>query len=160
MNTDDPTPVRRPGLGLSLKGRALRYLAAREHSRAELERKLGPHEEAPGQLAQVLDELQAKDFISAARVVESVVNRRASRFGAARVRHELLGKGLDTALVQQAMQDLKATELARAREVWRKKFAGPAPDAAGRARQMRFLAARGFAAEVIRQVLMQAGDED
>lgn len=161
MNTDDnPAPARRPGLGLSLKGRALRYLAAREHSRAELERKLAAHEETPGQLAQVLDELQAKDFISEARVVESVVNRRAARFGAARVRHELLGKGLGAALVQQAMQDLKATELARARAVWCKKFDGPAPDAAGRAKQMRFLAARGFAAEVIARVVTRAGDGD
>ena len=84
-----PEPGRATGLGLSLKGRALRYLAAREHSRAELERKLAAHAESPEQLAQVLDELQAKDFISEARVVESVINRRAGRFGAARIRHEL-----------------------------------------------------------------------
>ncbi len=81
-------PARSPGFGLSLKGRALRYLAAREHSRAELERKLASHAESPEQLAQVLDELQAKDFISEARVVESVINRRAQRFGAARIRQE------------------------------------------------------------------------
>jgi regulatory protein len=129
-----PTAVSaaKAGFGLSLKGRALRYLAAREYSRVELERKLAPHEEVPGQLAQVLDELQAKDFISEARVVESVVNRKAGRFGAARVRHELMGKGLASDLVAEAMDGLKATELERAREVWRKKFGEPAPDAAGR----------------------------
>ena len=48
----------------SLKGRALRLLSTREHSRAELERKLANHEEVPGSLAQALDELQAKGFIS------------------------------------------------------------------------------------------------
>ena len=74
-------PAVRAGVGLSLKGRALRLLAAREHSRTELERKLRPHEETPGQLAQLLDELQAKDFISEARVIESGINRRAGRFG-------------------------------------------------------------------------------
>jgi regulatory protein len=147
------------GFGLSLKGRALRYLAAREHSRAELERKLSAYEETPGQLAQVLDDLQAKDFISEARVVESVVNRRAPRFGAARVRHELLAKGLGAEAIAGAMRGLKATEVERAREVWRRKFDGPAPDAAGRAKQMRFLAARGFGGDVIRRVVSQA-DED
>ncbi|MGH8846746.1 MAG: recombination regulator RecX [Polaromonas sp.] len=157
MNT--AKPAARAGFGLSLKGRALRLLAAREHSRAELERKLGIHEETPGQLAQLLDELQAKDFISEARVVESVVNRRAGRFGAARIKRELLDKGLDAELVAGALDGLKPSELERAREVWRKKFDGPAADAAGRARQMRFLAARGFGGDVIRRVVSQA-DED
>lgn len=149
-------PAARAGLGLSLKGRALRYLAAREHSRTELERKLGPHEETPGQLAQVLDELQAKDFISEARVVESVINRRAARFGAARIKYELLNKGLGAEAVADAVNRLKNSELERARAIWRRKFDGPATDAAGRAKQMRFLAARGFGGDVIRRVLSQA----
>jgi len=157
MNT--VKPAARAGFTLSLKGRALRLLAAREHSRAELERKLAAHEETPGQLAQLLDELQAKDFISEARVVESVINRRAARYGAARIRHELQGKGLGAEALAEAMDGLKASELERAREVWRKKFDGPASDAAGRAKQMRFLAARGFGGEVIRRVVSQAEDD-
>ena len=157
MNT--VKPANPAGFGLSLKGRALRLLAAREHSRAELERKLAAHEETPGQLAQLLDELQAKDFISEARVLESVINRRAARFGAARIKHELQNKGLGAELLADAMDSLKATELERAREVWRKKFDGPAPDAAGRAKQMRFLAARGFGGDVIRRVVSQAEED-
>lgn len=155
----DAKPASRAGFGLSLKGRALRYLAAREHSRAELERKLKPHEETPGQLAQVLDELQAKDFISEARVVESVINRRAGRFGASRIKYELLNKGLGAEAVAEALNSLKSSELERAQGIWRRKFDGPAPDAAGRARQMRFLAARGFGGDVIRRVVSQADDE-
>lgn len=156
---NEPAPARRSGLGLSLKGRALRYLAAREHSRAELERKLAAHEETPGQLAQLLDELQAKDFISEARVVESVINRRAARFGAARIKYELLNKGLGAEAVAAAVASLKSNELERAREIWRKKFDGPAADPAGRAKQMRFLAARGFGGEVIRRVVSGPDDE-
>jgi regulatory protein len=143
-----------------LKGRALRYLAAREHSRAELERKLAAHEESPGQLAAVLDDLQAKDFISEARVTASVVHRRASRFGAARVRHELQAKGLSAGVIADALVQLKSTELARAREIWRRKFGEPAVDAAGRAKHMRFLAGRGFAGDVIRRVVSGADDDD
>ena len=149
----------RAGFTVSLKGRALRLLSGREYSRTELERKLAPHEETPGQLAGVLDELQAKDFISEARVVESVINRRQARMGSARIKQELLGKGLGKEVVLAAMAGLKATELDRARELWRKKFDGPAADAAGRAKQMRFLAARGFGGDVIGRVL-RGGEED
>ena len=66
---------------ISLKGRALRYLAGREHSRLELTRKLAPHEAHPGEIEAVLDELQAKGYISEARVAASVVHRRAPKLG-------------------------------------------------------------------------------
>ncbi|MDP1954248.1 MAG: recombination regulator RecX [Polaromonas sp.] len=155
----NPAKPAAPGFGLSLKGRALRYLAQREHSRAELERKLAAHAESPEQLGQVLDELQAKDFISEARVIESVVNRRQAKLGASRIRHELQGKGLAPEAVLEAINSLKASEVERAREVWRKKFGASAADAAARSKQMRFLAARGFGADAIRRVMSQA-DED
>ena len=143
---------------LSLKGRALRLLAGREHSRAELERKLAAHETEPGELARALDELQAKGFINEQRVVESVLYRRASRLGASRVKQELQAKGLPAEAVAQAVAGLQATEVERAREVWRKKFGEPASDAAGRAKQMRFLASRGFSPEAIRRVVR--GEDD
>jgi regulatory protein len=116
----------------SLKGRALRLLSSREHSRAELERKLRSFEQEPGTLAQALDELQAKGFISEQRVLESVIHRRAARLGTARIRQELQGKGLAPQLVLDAVATLQATEEARACEVWRKKFGTPATDAAAK----------------------------
>ena len=151
----------RKGLGFqpSLKGRALRLLSQREHSRAELERKLAQHEEVPGELAKALDELQARDFINDGRAIESVVHRRAGKLGAARVRQELTAKGLSGEAVADAMAQLKETELSRAQEVWRKKFGQPPADAAQRARQMHFLITRGFAAEVVRRVV-QGGDDE
>ena len=156
---DASKTARAAGFGLSLKGRALRLLAQREHSRPELEKKLAVHEETPGQLEQVLDDLQAKDFISEARVIDSVINRRQAKMGSARIKQELLGKGLGKEAVLDAMAGLKATELNRARVLWRRKFDGPAADAAGRAKQMRFLAARGFGGDVIGRVL-RGGEED
>ena len=143
----------------SLKGRALRLLSGREHSRLELERKLAAYEEEPGSLAAALDDLQAKGFISEQRVLESVVNRRSGKLGAARIKQELQGKGLDPEAVAQAMTQLRSTELARAREVWRKKFGQPPEDAAQRAKQMRFLASRGFAGDTISRVVA-GGDDD
>jgi len=143
-----------PAPTLSLKGRALRLLSQREHSRLELERKLAEHAASPEELARVLDELEARGFISQARVIESVLHRRSPRFGAARIRQELAGKGLDAEAVGQALAGLKASEAERAREVWQRKFGGQAPtDPKERARQARFLLARGFAAEVVRRVV-------
>jgi regulatory protein len=148
-----------PADQLSLKGRALRLLGTREHSRAELERKLAAREEEPGQLRRVLDELQAKGFIDEQRVLESVLHRRSPRLGAARIRQELQGKGLDPQLVARAVEGLRSTELQRAGAVWRKKFGAPPADARERGKQARFLAARGFAGEVISRVL-SSSDED
>jgi regulatory protein len=154
-------PETRKGLGFqpSLKGRALRFLSQREHSRAELERKLAPYEETPGELAKALDELQARDFINDGRAIESVVHRRAGKLGAARVRQELAAKGLSGEAVALAMEGLRETELSRAQEVWRKKFGLPPADAHERAKQMRFLMTRGFAAEVVRRVVQGCDDE-
>ena len=60
----------------------------------------------------------------------------------------------------EATAVLKLTELARAREVWRKKFGAPAGNAAGRMKQMRFLASRGFAPDVIRKAVAGADEMD
>ena len=137
----------------SLKGRALRLLSGREYSRTELERKLQPFEEEPGSLGKALDELQAKGFISEQRVVESVLNRRAAKLGVQRIRQELQTKGLDPQAVSDAVTELRSTELARAQQVWRKKFGQPPADAVERAKQMRFLASRGFGGDTIRRVV-------
>lgn len=150
--------MNKSGFQPSLKGRALRLLSQREHSRTELERKLAQHEEVPGELAKALDELQARDFINDARAVESVVHRRAAKLGAARVKQELAAKGLSGETVAAALEGLRETELSRAREVWRKKFDQPAADAQERAKQVRFLLTRGFNAEVVRKIV-QGADE-
>lgn len=142
----------------SLKGRALRLLSQREHSRKELEQKLKSHEETPGELAEALDFLAAKDFINEKRVVESVVNRRASKLGAARVRQELIAKGLPADDIAEAVEAMRSTELGRAMQVWRKRFGASPSDASERAKQVRFLVSRGFAPEVVRRVVAGADE--
>jgi regulatory protein len=144
---------------LSLKGRALRALAAREHSRAELERKLAAFETEPGELAKILDELTAKGYINEQRVADSLAHRRGAKLGTARVVQELKAKGVDAAAVQETAAALKATEYERACEVWRKKFGSLAQSPAERAKHMRFLASRGFAPEVIRRAVGGELDE-
>ncbi len=151
---------------LSVKGRALRCLAQREHSRAELERKLARHVQdtpeagAAQQIAAALDDLTAHGLISEARVAESVLASRAPRFGVHRLKQTLQAKGLAPALVAATLAQARGTELERAREIWRRRFGTPPADAAERARQMRFLAGRGFAGDVIRRVLQARNDDD
>ena len=137
----------------SLKGRALRYLAAREYSRFELEQKLKPFEESEGELKVALDDLEAKGFISEARVVESTLNQKASRFGAARLLHTLKAKGIDAGAIAEAADQLKATEFDRAMEVWTRKFGEPYTSPAEYAKHARLLASRGFSGEVVGRVI-------
>lgn len=138
---------------LSLKGRALRLLGQREHSRSELVRKLSPHVQDGEDLQAVLDELEAKGFISEARVLESVLHGKAGRLGGLRIRQELQSRGLDPEAIQEALAQLQPSELERARAVWQRRFGAPPADARERARHMRFLAARGFAGDVVRKVV-------
>jgi regulatory protein len=145
--------LNKPGFQPSLKGRALRLLSQREHSRTELERKLAQHEEVPGELATALDELQARDFINDGRAVDSVVNRRSGKLGSARIKQELAAKGLSGEAVAEAMANLKDSELSRAQEVWRKKFGTAPQEPQEKAKQMRFLLSRGFPSEVVRRTV-------
>jgi regulatory protein len=138
---------------LSLKGRALKALAGRERSRVELERKLSSFEEEPGQLAKLLDDLQAKGFLDDQRAADSLANHRGRKLGTARVVQEMKARGIEPEAIAQAAHQLKATELERAREVWHKKFGSAPSDASERGKQMRFLITRGFSAEIIRRVV-------
>lgn len=142
-----------PLAALSLKGRALRLLGSREHSRSELERKLACHEQEPGELARTLDELQAKGWISEQRVIESVLYRHAAKRGTARIRQELLGKGLPEDAIAAALAAVQHTEHERARALWNQKFGAQPTDPRTAARQMRFLSARGFSADAIRRIV-------
>ena len=138
---------------LTLKARALRYLARREHSRLELAHKLGPYTESPRQVEDLLDELQRRGWLSEQRVVEQMVHARRAKFGAARIVHELREKGIADELIEEALPQLKQSELEAARSVWQKKFGKPPENAKERAKQMRFLQSRGFGLEVIGKVL-------
>lgn len=146
---------------LSLKGRALKYLSMREHSRQELARKLARYAEEGEDVEAVLDSLESARFLSEERFSESLVNRRAARFGNQRILSELQSHGIDSNALADVKRDLTQSEVARAKEVWRRKFSNSPTDASERARQMRFLQQRGFSLGAIRAALeKQDEDED
>ncbi len=110
--------------------------------------------EAAAEVDALLDWLQAERHLSDARFVESRVIARSARYGNRRIQQELKQHG--TALDEAGQAQLKASEMLRARTLWQRRFghvASTPGDAAARARQMRFLAARGFSSDVIHRVL-------
>ena len=150
----------RPRARLSLKGRALQLLAQRDQSRVELRIKLLRHAAADpeveaelgrAEVEALLDWLEANRYLSAERFAESRVHARAARFGNRRIQAELAQHGV--ALAPEVAQALSESELQRAAAVRERRFQAPPRDASERAAQARFLAGRGFSAEVIQRVL-------
>lgn len=140
-------------LQMSLKARALKYLSAREHSRLELTRKLARYAQENDDVEALLDGLEAAKLLSESRFSESLVHRRAARFGNSRILAELQSHGIDGDTLSTIKADLSQDEAARAREVWRRKYPHPPSDAIERAKQMRFLQQRGFSLSAIQTAM-------
>jgi regulatory protein len=143
----------------TLRERALRLLARREHSRAELGRKLAAHIEPGDDLEALLEDLSRRKLLSDERYAESRAHALSRKFGAARIVQELRSKGLEKGLAQGAAAAARTTEVERARAVWLRKFRTAPATREERARQMRFLQSRGFSFDVIRAVVRGADEE-
>jgi regulatory protein len=154
-----PNPSREKP-SVSLRARALRLLARREHTRLELKRKLAAHAVEAGELENLLDELTARGWLAEARVAEQVIHTRRRRFGSRRIREELLARGVAEEVVAAALPQLKEGELDAARAIWRRKFKAPPGNRTEHARQVRFLQGRGFAMDIILKVIRTSGADD
>ena len=143
----------------SLRERALRHLARRDHSRAELARKLAAHGDA-NEIDAVIERMGELGLQSDTRYAEAFVRGKAGRFGASRLRSELARRGIDRDLIDEAIAgECVESEADRARAVLRGRFTEPPADAREWARQARFLQTRGFAPELIRKLLKEPYDE-
>ena len=143
----------------SLRERALRHLARRDHSRAELARKLAAHGEAE-EIDAVIERMGELGLQSDTRYAEAFVRGKAGRFGASRLRSELARRGIDRDLIDEAIAgECVESEADRARAVLRGRFTEPPADAREWARQARFLQTRGFAPDLIRKLLKEPYDE-
>jgi regulatory protein len=143
-STPDPT---------SLHERALRLLARREHSRAELTRKLEQAGFASHDIAPQLDEFERKNWLSDRRFAESYVADHRARAGSIKLAYNLRQRGVGDAIIEAVLSDNRDSELERAREVWQKKFNCPPADISEKSRHIRFLQSRGFTLETIRQTV-------
>lgn len=147
----------------SLLARAIALLARREHSRAELAAKLRrrlTEDDDPAEVERVLDSLERDRLLSDERFAGALARTRAGRFGDARLRYDLKTAGVAADAAGRAVQALESTELERARAVWMRRFGTLPVTPQERARQARFLQARGFSADTIGRVLRGRLDED
>ncbi|NTV09604.1 MAG: recombination regulator RecX [Zoogloea sp.] len=147
-------------MAANLRERALRLLATREHSRAELARKLAAHG-TPDEISEILDRMTELGFLSDERFAAAFVRSKAARFGTQRLRFELARKGVADELIAAALaSESGSDDLARAREVWARKFDERPGDPKEWARQARFLQSRGFSTDIICKILKERpGDE-
>ncbi len=139
---------------------AVAQLARREHSRAELRTKLrrklaaeADPADVAAQVEKVLDALQDKGLLSDTRFAAALARTRAERFGTARIRYEMREHQLADDLVRATVEKLRSNEEQRARDLWKRRFGRVAADPAERARQMRFLAARGFQTAIVLKIV-------
>ena len=134
---------------------AVKLLARREHSRRELERKLGARAFADETIAAALAELERAGLLDTGRFVESFVTARIAKGqGPVRIRAELAERGIADAQCRELLGTEAADWHALARRVLVKRFgAGPPADFAERARRARFLSYRGFDASHIDSAL-------
>lgn len=142
-----------------LRERALGLLARREHSRAELTRKLEQAGFFAADIGPLLDGFEAKKWLSDQRFAESYVADHRARAGSVKLAYDLRQRGVSDSIIDAVLGENRDSELERAREVWQKKFGSPPGDAAETARHIRFMHSRGFTSDVIRRVIRQIDDE-
>ncbi len=148
-----------PDSAPELRARALRLLARREHSRAELARRLAGHAESRFALEQLLDALAAGKQLSDERYAEERARQLGRKYGAARIRLDLIAKGVAAETAARLATASADADLERARAILARKYRTPAGNAAERARRARFLQGRGFGHEIIRRLLSSAENE-
>ena len=141
-----------------MRERALRLLARREHSRAELARKLEAAGFARDEVGQLLDAFEAKNWLSDRRFAESYIADHRARAGSIKLAYDLRQRGVADSVIESVLSDNRDSEHDRAHEVWQKKFGAPPANAAEKAKQIRFMQSRGFAGEVIRRAIDGNGD--
>jgi regulatory protein len=140
-----------PASAAELRARALRYLARREHSRAELARKLAPHAASRDALDALLDQLVAKKQLCDERYAEERARTLSRKYGPAKIRHDLGSQGIAEDIVERVCG---GDELERARSILSRKYRDPACTREERARRARFLQSRDFSMDVIARLLI------
>jgi len=137
---------------------AVRWLARRDYSRAELATRLRRRGVAEEAIERTLDELAAAGYLSDARYAQALVAQRTGRFGKRAIAQALKERGVAPGDVEQALAPLRERdELDDARALWQRRFGHAPADEREKARQVRYLQARGYSLSTALAVLRRAG---
>ena len=140
----------KPDTPAELKARALRHLVLREHSRAELARKLAPHAESPEAIEALLDNLVSRKQLSDERFAEERARSLSRKYGPAKIRQDLKVRGISEEVIERLSA---GDEAERAKAVLTRKYRQPAASREERAKRARFLQGRGFSYDAIKKAL-------
>jgi len=143
---DDARAARTAAIGL---------LARREHTCDEIRRKLQRRGYADSVIGPVVTTLAEAGYISDLRFADGFVRVRVERGrGPLRIRAELRERGVADAVIDELLTETAAFWIERARTARSKRFGDAAPaDREAWNRQARFLAQRGFPADLIYRAL-------
>ena len=134
---------------ISLIGRAIKYLSNRDHSEFELRKKLLPHANSEEELDEVIKKLLDKGYLSNQRFTESFIASKSKKFGMRKITQVLQQHQLNSEILKTEVEKLRESEPQRCYEIWERKFGQLTKEPNGLAKQIRFLASRGFSHEII-----------
>lgn len=167
---------------VNLLAKAVAILSSREHSEKGLRERLLRYTDDVDAINAVISRLQRENWQSDERFVSTFVQSREHRWGNQKILQALSQHDLDSEQLSELKEDLKESEYQRAREVWIKRFGAKygvdlydteisvdyesldeaeqesfEAQAKDKAKQMRFLASRGFSADVVYRVVNSHG---
>ena len=148
--------TRRGSAATSPKERAVRLLARREFARAEIEQRLVAEGFARSDIDTALDELATLGYLSDARYARALARQKAGRYSSRNIAKELRAKGVDAQTIEAAMAEVEIDDAAALASLWTRRFGHAPGDEREKARQVRFLQARGFALSAILKLLRDA----
>jgi len=143
---------------VSLRAQAIRLLARREYARSELEHRLIAKGAPRNEVGFVLDELIAQGYLSDARYARAMATQKAGGYSRRSIAEALKAKGIARTDIERALVEAEADDGKALRAVWQRRFGKPPTDEREKARQVRFLQARGFALSAIFKLLREAPD--
>lgn len=158
VDTSDSTGASRPRTEPSLKVRAMRFLARREHTRAELRHKLVARAQEGEDVEALLDDLTRRGWLSDERFAEQAARAKARRFGPIKLAHFLRSKGVGDEAIASGLRVAGVDGVASLEVVWRSRFKHPPGDEREKLRQVRFLQGRGFAVDEIFRFMNSLGE--
>jgi len=139
----------------SIRERAMDLLARREHSRQELFNKLIEKGFESEDIEAVIARLLSENLLNDLRFAETYTHYRgAAGFGPLRIAVELKERGVEKALIDQAVRQSDTDWDKQLCAAWCKKYhRQEAFGSKAYAAQLRFLSQRGFMQEAIHQLL-------
>ncbi len=137
----------------TLRAQAIRLLARREYARAELEARLISAGGNRDEVRSTLDDLAAQGLLSDQRFARAVVGQKAGRLSRRSIAGGLKAKGVAPSDIEDALRDANLDDDAALKSLWERRFGEPPANDKEKARQVRYLQARGFSVSAILKLL-------